>query len=83
MNTFYSKDGTRGHCLPCIDLERGRDAGTCPLLSYKHFMEKLNGVKPRKCYNDFDDLADMFDSEVTYRNNFLLVRFSLFYHSSS
>ncbi|KAL1402860.1 hypothetical protein pipiens_005890 [Culex pipiens pipiens] len=64
MNVFYSKDGVRGHCLPCLDLERGRDAGTCPLLSYKHYMDKLNGIKSRKCYSNFEDLDDMFDPQL-------------------
>lgn len=79
MNVFYSKDGVRGHCLPCLDLERGRDAGTCPLLSYKHYMDKLNGIKSRKCYSYFEDLDDMFDPQVSSRCCDLSIHFLFFF----
>nr|XP_019565387.2 peroxidase skpo-1 [Aedes albopictus] len=63
INTFFSKDGKLGHCLLCLDMERGRDAGLCPLILYKHFFDKIAG-HPTKCYSSFDDLNDMFDAEV-------------------
>ncbi|XP_053691332.1 peroxidase skpo-1-like [Sabethes cyaneus] len=64
MNKIFSKDGVRGHCLPCLDLERGRDAGVCPLLSYRHYLDTISNAHPQKCYNSFDDLEDMFDAEL-------------------
>lgn len=45
-------------------MERGRDAGLCPLILYKHFFDKIAG-HPTKCYSSFDDLNDMFDAEVS------------------
>ncbi|XP_001656955.2 chorion peroxidase [Aedes aegypti] len=63
INTFFSKDGKLGHCLLCLDLERGRDSGLCPLILYKHYFDKISG-RPTKCYNSFDDLADIFDEKV-------------------
>ncbi|XP_055604809.1 peroxidase skpo-1-like [Uranotaenia lowii] len=63
-NTFYSKDGKDGHCLPCLDLERGRDAGLCPLLSYKHYLDSIIGRNNQKCYRYFDDLTDIFDQNI-------------------
>ncbi|EAT48446.1 AAEL000507-PA [Aedes aegypti] len=63
INTFFSKDGALGHCLLCLDLERGRDSGLCPMILYKHYFDKIAG-RETKCYNSFDDLADTFDLEV-------------------
>lgn len=47
----------------CLDLERGRDAGLCPLVFYKHYFDKLSG-NPTKCYESFDDLEDIFTEKV-------------------
>ncbi|XP_062557245.1 peroxidase skpo-1-like [Armigeres subalbatus] len=63
INTFFSKDNKMGHCLMCLDLERGRDAGLCPMLVYKHYFDKVAGRTP-KCYNTFDDLSDTFGSDA-------------------
>ncbi|XP_053671098.1 chorion peroxidase-like [Anopheles nili] len=59
VNKFYSEDGVRGTCLPCLDLARNRDSGLCPLVTYKHFVEQLIG-EPSKCYRQFEELSDMF-----------------------
>uniref|UniRef100_A0A182PE57 Uncharacterized protein n=1 Tax=Anopheles epiroticus TaxID=199890 RepID=A0A182PE57_9DIPT len=63
VHNFYTLDGTRGSCLPCIDLARNRDSGLCPLVNYKHFIEQIAGDES-KCYNTFDDLRDMFSPEM-------------------
>lgn len=47
----------------CLDLQRGRDAGLCPLVLYKQYFDKLSG-NPTKCYESFDDLDDIFTKEV-------------------
>ncbi|XP_058448783.1 peroxidase skpo-1-like [Malaya genurostris] len=72
MHTFFSKDGIRGHCLPCLDLYRSRNAGICSLLSYSHYFSRLSGAMSKKCYHTFDDLSDMFDSELidVFKSNF-------------
>ncbi|XP_065094220.1 heme peroxidase 2-like [Ochlerotatus camptorhynchus] len=71
INTFFSKDGKKGHCLMCLDLERGRDAGLCPLVLYKHYFDKISG-NPTKCYESFDDLNDIFQKELVdvFRNHY-------------
>ncbi|XP_049276610.1 chorion peroxidase-like [Anopheles funestus] len=63
VDKFYTVDGTRGTCLPCIDLARSRDSGLCPLVTYKHYIEKLFGDDPN-CYETFEDLSDMFSPDV-------------------
>ncbi|XP_050079404.1 chorion peroxidase-like [Anopheles maculipalpis] len=63
MDKFYTVNGERGTCLPCIDLSRNRDSGLCPLLTYKHYLEQLIGEET-KCYNTFEDLRDMFSDDV-------------------
>uniref|UniRef100_A0A182M6G4 Uncharacterized protein n=1 Tax=Anopheles culicifacies TaxID=139723 RepID=A0A182M6G4_9DIPT len=63
VNKFYTIDGERGSCLPCIDLARNRDAGLCPLVTYKHFIEQAVGEESN-CYNTFEDLGDMFSPEL-------------------
>ncbi|XP_049534138.1 chorion peroxidase-like [Anopheles darlingi] len=62
---FYSEDGKRGTCLACIDLARNREAGLCPLLTYKHYIEELFGDNDSsKCYSKFEDLEDIFRPEI-------------------
>ncbi|XP_053659784.1 lactoperoxidase-like [Anopheles marshallii] len=63
VDKFYTVDGTRGTCLPCIDLSRNRDSGMCPLVTYKHYLDQLVGDET-KCYNTFEDLSDMFREDV-------------------
>ncbi|XP_062555614.1 chorion peroxidase-like [Armigeres subalbatus] len=63
VNIFFSKDGVRGHCLLCLDLERCRDSGLCPLILYKHYYDKVS-KSPTKCYNSFDDLSDIFFEDL-------------------
>ncbi|XP_040157937.1 chorion peroxidase-like [Anopheles arabiensis] len=63
MHKFYTTNGERGSCLPCIDLARNRDSGLCPLVTYKHFIEQIAGEES-KCYSTFDDLRDMFSPEL-------------------
>nr|XP_019531687.2 peroxidase skpo-1 [Aedes albopictus] len=63
INTFFTDDGVHGHCLLCLDLERGRDAGLCPLVLYKHYFDRIS-ENPTKCYNSFDDLNDIFYKEL-------------------
>ncbi|XP_050079403.1 chorion peroxidase-like [Anopheles maculipalpis] len=63
VNKFYTCDGHRGSCLPCIDLARNRDAGLCPLVTFKHFIEQSFGEESQ-CYNTFDDMSDMFSPEL-------------------
>ncbi|XP_035890501.1 chorion peroxidase-like [Anopheles stephensi] len=63
VNKFFSADGQRGSCLPCLDLARNRDSGLCPLVQHKHFVEQIVGEES-KCYNTFDDLRDMFSPEL-------------------
>ena len=64
MHKFYTTNGERGSCLPCIDLARNRDSGLCPLVTYKHFIEQIAGEES-KCYSTFDDLKDMFSPDVS------------------
>ncbi|XP_055601754.1 heme peroxidase 2-like [Uranotaenia lowii] len=65
MHSFLSTDGENGICLMCVDLERGRSAGLCPLLSFLHYQNKITGRKNvPKCYNNFEDLDDMFNQEL-------------------
>ncbi|XP_055549971.1 peroxidase skpo-1-like isoform X2 [Wyeomyia smithii] len=64
MNVIFSKNGVRGHCLACLDLERGRDAGVCSFLSYKHYIDGIRNADSRKCYNSFDDLQDIFEPKL-------------------
>ncbi|XP_021708476.1 chorion peroxidase [Aedes aegypti] len=63
INTFFTDDGVHGHCLLCLDLERGRDAGLCPLVLYKHYFDRIS-ENPTKCYESFDDLNDIFYEEL-------------------
>ncbi|XP_053671093.1 chorion peroxidase-like [Anopheles nili] len=63
VNKFYTVDGERGTCLPCIDLARNRGAGLCPLVTYKHFVEQLVGEES-SCYENFEDLSDMFEPKL-------------------
>uniref|UniRef100_A0A182MK61 Uncharacterized protein n=1 Tax=Anopheles culicifacies TaxID=139723 RepID=A0A182MK61_9DIPT len=63
VDKFYTVDETRGTCLPCIDLASNRDAGLCPLVAYKHYIEQLFGDET-SCYNTFEDLRDMFSADV-------------------
>ncbi|XP_049286113.1 heme peroxidase 2-like [Anopheles funestus] len=63
VHKFYTVDGERGSCLPCLDLARNRDSGLCPLVTYKHFIEQIVGEES-KCYNTFEDLSDMFSPEL-------------------
>ncbi|XP_058061754.1 chorion peroxidase-like, partial [Anopheles bellator] len=62
---FFGKDGERGTCLHCLDLARNRDSGLCPLLTYKHYIERLVGEEgSSKCYETFEDLKDMFHPKL-------------------
>uniref|UniRef100_A0A182JK85 Uncharacterized protein n=1 Tax=Anopheles atroparvus TaxID=41427 RepID=A0A182JK85_ANOAO len=65
VNIFYTEDGVRGTCLSCLDLARNRDAGLCPLLTSKHYIERLieDESEAGKCYNTFEDLSDLFRPE--------------------
>ncbi|XP_058117121.1 chorion peroxidase-like [Anopheles ziemanni] len=63
-NIFYTENGVHGTCLTCIDLGRNREAGLCPLVTLKHYIEQLIGEEST-CYNTFEDLRDMFSPELT------------------
>uniref|UniRef100_A0A3F2Z224 Uncharacterized protein n=1 Tax=Anopheles quadriannulatus TaxID=34691 RepID=A0A3F2Z224_ANOQN len=63
VDKFVTVDGYRGTSLPCIDLARNRDAGLCPLVTYKHHVEQLFGEEGR-CYSTFEDLSDIFAPDV-------------------
>ncbi|XP_055608799.1 heme peroxidase 2-like [Uranotaenia lowii] len=64
MHTFSSLDGKDGHCLMCLDLERGRNAGMCPYLPYKHYQDTLTGRANTNCYQNFEDLSDIFEQDL-------------------